>query len=133
MYRSKAEIIALNKKEYGANYDRLNRVSESDALIAEEQRTKRFKALEPFVTWGYHQTKIDCATLSRGCRIYGAGEWSCLFINGKCNCRCFYCPAQQDETGTPMTNSIEFHRVRDYVNWIIRLMRTQNRQARQER
>ena len=28
------------------------------------------------------------------------GAWSCLFINGRCNASCFYCPTSQDENAS---------------------------------
>ena len=57
-------------------------------------------------------------TLSPGCRICGQGAWSCLFINGKCNCRCFYCPTAQDSVSIPTTNRISFDKPRDYVDYV---------------
>ena len=65
-------------------------------------------------------TKPHIGSLSPGCRICGEGGWSCLFINGKCNCRCFYCPSPQDETGVPTTHRVAFARPADYAAYLDR-------------
>jgi pyruvate formate-lyase activating enzyme-like uncharacterized protein len=49
------------------------------------------------------------------------GSWSCLFINGRCNCSCFYCPSPQEETGTPQTNGIPFSSAFDYAEYLAAL------------
>jgi pyruvate formate-lyase activating enzyme-like uncharacterized protein len=46
------------------------------------------------------------------------GNWSCLFINGQCNTRCFYCPSRQDEIGLPTTNAVAFRSPADYVAYL---------------
>ena len=53
--------------------------------------------------------------LSPGCKICGEGDWSCLFINGKCNCRCFYCPTVQNDLSVPTTNRVPFTKSSDYA------------------
>jgi pyruvate formate-lyase activating enzyme-like uncharacterized protein len=70
------------------------------------------------VSWGFHDSKADVSVLSQGCRLCGEGEWSCLFINGVCNARCFYCPAKQDERGEPVTSSVTFGNADDYVAYL---------------
>lgn len=58
--------------------------------------------------------------LSPGCRICAEGGWSCLFINGRCNGDCFYCPTGQDELGLPTTNTVSFRHPADYVAYLDR-------------
>lgn len=72
---------------------------------------------------GFRQkrTKVVYRAISPGCEICGNGSWSCLFINGKCNCRCFYCPTDQTLLGVPTTNTLTFPRSRDYVDYIDKL------------
>jgi pyruvate formate-lyase activating enzyme-like uncharacterized protein len=64
------------------------------------------------------QTKPHIGPLSPGCQICSQGSWSCLFINGKCNCHCFYCPTPQDDISVPTTNRIPFAKAGDYAAYI---------------
>ncbi|MBZ0257845.1 radical SAM protein, partial [bacterium] len=66
-------------------------------------------------------TKVAYHSLSPGCQLCYEGSWSCLFINGRCNCHCFYCPSRQDEDLLPSTNTIPFPDPNDYVEYIRRM------------
>jgi len=107
-----------NKKEYGERYDRINFLREEDRQTAQKQRAELLKELEGKVSWGAKGTKADYDRISNGCRICSEGGWSCLFINGKCNCKCFYCPAPQDENCMPTTNSISFVSPEEYTAYL---------------
>ena len=123
MYQSceyKALLEEYNKKEYGESYHQLNWITKNESQRAGRVRDGILSALGTAVRLGYKQTKLDCTRLSPGCEICGDGTWSCLFINGKCNCRCFYCPAQQDDIGVPTTNTLPFPRTADYLDYIER-------------
>jgi len=111
-------LIECNKKEYGERYDCLKWLSEDEARNASELRKELLSYLENRVQFGSKHSKTDCSTLSQGCEICGQGDWSCLFINGKCNCRCFYCPTEQNEIDLPTTNSVKFAKSADYVDYI---------------
>jgi hypothetical protein len=50
--------------------------------------------------------------------LCGEGEWSCLFITGKCNANCFYCPANQQTDGIPSTQLTSFNNVDDYIQYL---------------
>ena len=63
-------------------------------------------------------TKVDSRRLSPGCRTCANGAWSCLFINGRCNASCFYCPTSQDETDGPLSNGIPFESPEDYAEYV---------------
>lgn len=65
-------------------------------------------------------TKLASGSLAPGCEICVAGVWSCLFINERCNTRCFYCPAPQEMTSVPMTNSVPFPRTDEYLEYLAR-------------
>ncbi|MEJ2637659.1 MAG: radical SAM protein [Calditrichia bacterium] len=132
---SKEEMIRRNKNEYGGKYNQLKWLSRERAGRAEREREDLLHWLSGHIQlgyknllhWlsghiqlGYKNTKLDVTQLSPGCRICGEGSWSCLFINGKCNCRCFYCPARQDEVDIPTTNTVSFSKSRDYVDYIER-------------
>jgi len=68
--------------------------------------------------WEFAGTKLYTRAISPGCALCGQGSWSCLFINGICNARCFYCPSEQKDPGPPMTSSIEFERPKDYADYV---------------
>ncbi|RJQ70013.1 MAG: radical SAM protein [Desulfobacteraceae bacterium] len=74
--------------------------------------------MAPLLRLGSKQTKPHLGGLAPGCRICAQGEWSCLFINGRCNCRCFYCPTEQNETGRPTTNRIPFETPEEYADYV---------------
>ena len=112
------QMITANLQEYGAQCQQLTWLSPTQAQNASEQRAALLRALEDSVQFGYRQTKLDCRTLSPGCKCCGEGAWSCLFINGKCPCGCFYCPTDQTRIDVPMTNSIPFHKPAEYVSFL---------------
>jgi pyruvate formate-lyase activating enzyme-like uncharacterized protein len=68
----------------------------------------------------FKHTKPYVNSISPGCQLCGDGEWSCLFITGKCNANCFYCPASQDMDGTPQTQKLLFDDPEKYVDYINR-------------
>ena len=116
----KTQLEEYNKKEYGERYQHLNWITPSGSDRAGRERDEILSTLSTAARFGYKQTKLDCTSLSPGCETCGDGTWSCLFINGKCNCRCFYCPAQQDEIGVPTTNMLPFPNSADYLDYIDR-------------
>lgn len=107
-----------NLVEYGRNADSLSWISHEQARLAETDRARRLAVLFSDVDIDFKQTKPHAGPLAPGCRICGEGAWSCLFINGKCNCRCFYCPASQNEISVPTTNRIAFDTPRNYVDYV---------------
>jgi pyruvate formate-lyase activating enzyme-like uncharacterized protein len=113
-------LIARNRQEYGDRYGELRFLSSFEAEQASDRRGELLAMLDGRVESGYGDTKLDCTNLSPGCRICGEGGWSCLFINGRCNVRCFYCPTSQEEIGLPTTNTVEFRTPADYVAYLER-------------
>jgi len=114
----KDRYMDLNRTEYKEKYDLINFCTESAAEIFESERQELTEKISEKVSWGYNHTKADCNNLSEGCRLCGAGLWSCLFINGLCNANCFYCPASQDDVFKPTTNSVSFDSPHEYVEYI---------------
>lgn len=110
--------IEKNRNQYGERYGLLNWVSKTTSQVAEDQRQKLLNQLDPRIHYGFKDTKIDCRNLSRGCTLCGKGLWSCLFINGLCNCKCFYCPTVQDEESVPTTNTVSFQDPLHYVDYL---------------
>ncbi len=111
-------LVNGNQNEYGYRYDALTFPAPLQAAAALAERARLLEVLKAAVEVGCRGTKLDCRNLSPGCRCCVAGGWSCLFINGLCNGRCFYCPAPQDERGVPTTNSLAFPDPADYVAYL---------------
>lgn len=112
--------IKNNRNEYGEQYGLLNWVSENKSRASEEQRQNILRQLNDQIQYGFKDTKIDTQHLSQGCILCGQGQWSCLFINGRCNCQCFYCPTVQDDIGLPTTNHLTFTEPQQYIDYIER-------------
>jgi uncharacterized protein len=114
------EWIAANLAEYGDRSASLNWIDPGQAVAAEGRRARALADMAPLLRLSSRQTKPHLGDLSPGCRICGLGEWSCLFINGRCNCRCFYCPTVQNEIGVPMTNRVPFATPDEYADYVAR-------------
>lgn len=112
------ELITGNRREYGRQYDFLRFPSIEEADAATSARDALLNWLRANAEFGCSDTKVDCRNLSPGCRACAVGGWSCLFINGRCNASCFYCPAPQDENGEPLTNGIPFATSADYAEYV---------------
>jgi pyruvate formate-lyase activating enzyme-like uncharacterized protein len=111
---------AANQAEYGEHAQNLRWVDPDQAAAAEAQRAEILAALTGRITQACKQTKPHYGPLSPGCQICSQGQWSCLFINGRCNCRCFYCPTAQDDLGVPTTNLLTFPAPETYAEYASR-------------
>ncbi|MFO7844171.1 MAG: radical SAM protein [Bacteroidales bacterium] len=111
-------MIEKNQQEYAGFYGELNFVTPEQVIEASKERSLLIESIDDSVQWGFNQSKLDCKNISAGCKLCGAGSWSCLFINGICNANCFYCPAEQKDESVPTTNTIEFPAVEDYIAYI---------------
>ncbi|HBA87245.1 MAG TPA: radical SAM protein [Geobacter sp.] len=111
-------LIASNRKEYGRHYDFLEFMTPAQMTTAHAERSELLGWLRENAEFGCSDTKVDCQRLSPGCQTCAAGGWSCLFINGRCNASCFYCPTSQDDTGDPLTNGIPFATPEDYAEYV---------------
>lgn len=111
-------LIASNRQEYGRHYDFLEFPTTEQALAAHTERGELLAWLKEHAEFGCNDTKVDCRRLSPGCQTCATGGWSCLFINGRCNASCFYCPTSQDDTGDPLTNGIAFATPDDYAEYV---------------
>ncbi|MFB6340284.1 radical SAM protein [Saccharicrinis sp. FJH62] len=63
-------------------------------------------------------TKIFHNGISNGCSLCGKGMWSCLFITGKCNAGCFYCPAPQQTDELPTSQGLTFETPEAYAEYV---------------
>jgi pyruvate formate-lyase activating enzyme-like uncharacterized protein len=118
LLRYRNRMVERNRLEYGITYDDINWINFQDVLELEMERDVLLKELNNMVEWGCKGTKTDVSKLSPGCQLCAEGQWSCLFINGKCNCKCFYCPAPQNEMGVPVTQTLAFEDPYQYVDYI---------------
>jgi len=112
------QLIDANSREYGQLYDLLNFATSEQLAAASAERNDLLLWLDQRASFGYSGTKVDCNGLSPGCRRCGDGGWSCLFINGRCNGRCFYCPTAQDDDGPPVTNGLAFTSPDEYAAYV---------------
>ena len=111
-------LIAANRQEYGRHYDSLEFLMPGQATAACAARDELLVWLRQNAEFGCSDTKVDCRRLSPGCQSCAAGVWSCLFVNGRCNATCFYCPTSQDATEDPVTNGISFTNPADYAEYV---------------
>ena len=114
-------LIDANSREYGNRYNLLSFASPEQLTAATTEREVLLQWLSERASIGYAGTKIDCNDLSPGCQCCGNGSWSCLFINGRCNGRCFYCPTEQDDDGPPATNGLAFSTPEEYAAYVAML------------
>ena len=114
-------LIESNRREYGSLYDLLTFAGPEKLAAAGEERKELLQWLDQRACFGYAGTKVDCNGLSPGCRRCGDGGWSCLFVNGRCNGRCFYCPTAQDDDGPPVTNGLAFTTPEEYAAYVAAL------------
>ncbi len=114
----KKKIVESVQKKYGEEYSNFNWVTDNEAEEAEALRAGIIASLKDQLVSAYSETKPYYMDISPGCRHCGEGTWSCLFINGKCNGNCFFCPSAQDEEGEPVTNTLLFTNPSDYLDYI---------------
>ncbi|WP_027714615.1 radical SAM protein [Desulfuromonas sp. TF] len=113
-------LIAANRDEYDESYSLLKFADPEALRQAASRREELLDSLSGRVEIGCRGSKLDMRRLSPGCRLCAEGAWSCLFINGRCNARCFYCPTEQEDTGLPTTNTFTFRTPADYVAYLER-------------
>lgn len=111
-------LIEANRREYGHLYDLLTFADSERLAAANAERRELLQWLAQHAAFGYAGTKVDCNSLSPGCRHCGDGGWSCLFVNGRCNGKCFYCPTAQDDNGPPVTNGLAFNDPDEYADYV---------------
>ena len=108
-------LVNDNKQLYSA-YPALKWINPYNAFELLEKRTHLleagskdtlFKGTKPF----YHH-------ISKGCQRCGEGLWSCLFITGKCNASCFYCPTDQSKDDQPTSQQLTFDTPEAYAEYV---------------
>ncbi|MBG0778691.1 MAG: radical SAM protein, partial [Desulfotignum balticum] len=88
-------IFQRIREDYADAYDTMTWLTPEKAILATRTRAGLIRDIFNHVgngpEWRFAGTKLTTHGISPGCRFCGQGEWSCLFINGVCNARCFYC------------------------------------------
>ncbi|MBF0429809.1 MAG: radical SAM protein [Fibrobacteria bacterium] len=87
-------------------------------MEADEERSQLISEIEGKAGYLCNGTKPFLYAVSPGCRLCGEGQWSCLFLNNRCNCKCFYCPTSQVDTSIPETQGIAFENPENYIEYI---------------
>lgn len=87
-------------------------------FTAGNYQQKRDNLLESINNSLFNGTKPYYKSISQGCNICGQGLWSCLFITGKCNANCFYCPTPQLTDETPTSQQLTFDTPLAYAEYI---------------
>lgn len=108
--------IEMNAREYGPIFNYINWITEERASTATQERIQLLQV--PGVSVSCLGTKIHHGPLSPGCLKCTGLAWSCLFISGRCNGRCFYCPTPQNMDDPPMSGSVPFHHAQDYADYV---------------
>lgn len=111
------ELINENHNTF-RKYESLKWINPYQALNYEEERDEMINSFSEKVKFEFKDTKPWINQISKGCQLCGHGEWSCLFITGRCNANCFYCPAPQDSDDLPTAQKMEFEDPLVYANFI---------------
>ena len=114
--QTRDHLIEMNAREYGPIFNYINWITKERARLATQERARLLQA--PGISVSCLGTKIHHGPLSPGCQQCSGLAWSCLFISGRCNGRCFYCPAPQNMDDPPMSGSVPFHRAQDYADYV---------------
>ncbi len=116
-YYNWLNTLVNNNKSAFSEWSNLKWLNSYSANDAQEKRDALMLKVENTLFKG---TKPYYNQISKGCKLCGLGQWSCLFITGKCNASCFYCPASQQEDHLPTTQNLSFADsayFADYVNY----------------
>ncbi len=108
-------LVNKNKTEF-SEYPTIKWLNQHQALSAQKKRDRLTDKLKN--NWLFKETKPYHNQISNGCNLCGQGKWSCLFITGKCNAKCFYCPASQENDGIPTSQNLHFETPEAYAEYI---------------
>lgn len=111
--------LVSEDKENFAQWDKLVWLNSNQARKAQEKRDALTEKLGNNLL--FKDTKPFHNRISNGCKLCGLGQWSCLFITGKCNAGCFYCPTSQTTDHLPSTQNLNFESAAAYAEYVNRL------------
>ena len=109
------ELVSKNKKQF-SDFEGLKWLNPYQAESFQKKRDKLLEALQE--SFLYKGTKPYYNRISEGCKLCGQGKWSCLFITGKCNAGCFYCPSPQLVDEPPTSQNLMFETADAYAEYI---------------
>ncbi|MDF1550444.1 MAG: radical SAM protein [Bacteroidales bacterium] len=109
------ELVNLNKSVYSkySNIKWVNAYNSSEYQNIREQLLDKTGNSVLF-----NNTKPYLNHLSKGCNLCGKGLWSCLFITGKCNANCFYCPTSQIIDDVSGSQGLTFPTAESYAEYV---------------
>ena len=108
------DLVNRNKETF-AEFPDIKWLNAYNAVEAEAYRKELARNLN---SWLFNNTKPYYRQISNGCSICGKGKWSCLFITGKCNAGCFYCPTSQLIDEVPTSQNLHFETAEAYAEYI---------------
>lgn len=106
---------------YGPTFYNLRWMQPGEAQVADMMRQNLLEAIGDKARFICKGNKLVYGELSPGCEHCAARTWSCLFINNKCNARCFFCPSEQNEAEPPSTVMLYFRRPESYAAYCEKL------------
>ncbi len=109
------ELVNKNKAEF-AEFATVKWLNPYVAFKSEKKRQNLTNNLNN--NWLFKNTKPFYKQISTGCMLCGKGTWSCLFITGKCNAGCFYCPTSQLHDDLPTSQNLQFESAESYAEYI---------------
>ncbi len=109
------DLVNQCKKYYG-KYSNIKWITASDAIELQEKRDLILHSLKENQL--FKNTKVYHQQISKGCQLCGLGLWSCLFITGKCNASCFYCPTSQLIDEVPSSQGLLFPTANAYAEYV---------------
>jgi pyruvate formate-lyase activating enzyme-like uncharacterized protein len=111
------DLISRNKDTF-KDHDGIQWINSREAKTYQAKRNQYLANLPSDTGWLFKNTKPWINSISLGCRLCGQGQWSCLFITGQCNARCFYCPATQEGDHIPETQGLKFSSPENYAAYL---------------
>lgn len=115
-YYSYLNNLVNKVKDTFSGYPELKWINPYNAEYYEQIRAGFIKNLEKPAM--FRRTKPFYKQVSKGCELCGKGLWSCLFITGKCNANCFYCPSKQESDDIPSSQGLTFPTAESYAEYI---------------
>ncbi len=93
-------------------------VNNESSWAMETERNQLIESLKTKVNSSYKNSKLWYKSLSKGCELCAAGEWSCLFVNNICNATCNFCPTGQQSDEIPSSQGSTFYSPKEYADYI---------------
>jgi len=109
------DLVNRNKAAF-SEYSTIKWLNPYKAFSVEQKRNKLIQPIGN--NWLFKNTKPYYNQISKGCEVCGKGKWSCLFITGKCNAGCFYCPTSQLNDEVPTSQNLHFETAKAYAEYI---------------